>query len=321
MLNDNTTLWLSLTSGFTKGWSGFVWMLKILVPISLLTSLLAWSGWLHRLDVVFEPLMGVIGLPPMAALPLIVGLLTGIYGGIAAMAPLPLTVDQMTLLAIFLLISHNLIQEGVIQSKSGLSALKATLFRLIAAITTVFIISRLIGPETTANALKAAPVIHQLPFFAMLKSWAIATLVLSGKIFVIIIALMIILEIMKNFNLIDRLVGVMAPVLKILGLGRQTGFMWLTAAIFGLSYSAAVIVTEAQEGHLSKDELEHLHISIGINHAMIEDIALFLMLGLGFFWLFVPRLTAAIIAVQLYIILKRLIAKPGLAKFLLGHKR
>ena len=296
-------------------------MLKILVPISLLTSLLAWSGWLHRLDVVFEPLMGVIGLPPMAALPLIVGLLTGIYGGIAAMAPLPLTVDQMTLLAIFLLISHNLIQEGVIQSKSGLSALKATLFRLIAAITTVFIISRLIGPETTANALKAAPVIHQLPFFAMLKSWAIATLVLSGKIFVIIIALMIILEIMKNFNLIDRLVGVMAPVLKILGLGRQTGFMWLTAAIFGLSYSAAVIVTEAQEGHLSKDELEHLHISIGINHAMIEDIALFLMLGLGFFWLFVPRLTAAIIAVQLYIILKRLIAKPGLAKFLLGHKR
>ncbi len=298
-----------------------MWMLKILVPISLLTSLLAWSGWLHRLDVVFEPLMGVIGLPPMAALPLIVGLLTGIYGGIAAMAPLPLTVDQMTLLAIFLLISHNLIQEGVIQSKSGLSALKATLFRLIAAITTVFIISRLIGPETTANALKAAPVIHQLPFFAMLKSWAIATLVLSGKIFVIIIALMIILEIMKNFNLIDRLVGVMAPVLKILGLGRQTGFMWLTAAIFGLSYSAAVIVTEAQEGHLSKDELEHLHISIGINHAMIEDIALFLMLGLGFFWLFVPRLTAAIIAVQLYIILKRLIAKPGLAKFLLGHKR
>jgi Fe2+ transport system protein B len=321
MQNTNNKLRPSLTSGLAKGWNGFVWMLKILVPISLLTSLLAWSGWINRLDFILEPVMGVIGLPPMATLPLIAGLLTGPYGAIAAMALLPLTVDQMTLIAIFMLISHNLIQEGVIQSKSGLPFLKATLFRLIASITTVMVASWFMDHETATSALMDAPVIIQAPFFSMLKTWTTATLVLSGKILVIIVSLMITLEIMKNYNLIDRIVRVMAPVLKVLGLGKQTGFLWLTAATFGLTFGAAVIVAEAKEGNLSKDELERLHLSIGINHSMIEDPVLFLSLGLGIFWLCVPRLAAAIIAVQLFIIFKRLISLPGFSKFSLWNNR
>jgi Fe2+ transport system protein B len=77
MRNTNHKLTISLTSGLTKGWQGFVWMLKILLPISFLTFLLAWSGWIHRLDFILKPVMEVIGLPPMAAIPLIAGLLTG----------------------------------------------------------------------------------------------------------------------------------------------------------------------------------------------------------------------------------------------------
>ena len=91
--------------------------------------------------------------------------------------------------------------------------------------------------------------------------------------------------------------------------------MWLTAATFGLTYGAAVIVEEAKEGNLSKDELERLHLSMGINHSMIEDPALFLSLGLSIFWMCVPRVAAAIIAVQLLIFFKRLISLPGFSKF------
>ena len=308
MQKTNKKLRASLTSGLAKGWSGFVWMLKILLPISLLTFLLSWFGWINRLDFILEPVMEVIGLPPMAAIPLIAGLLTGPYGAIAAMAPLPLTVDQMTLLAIFLLISHNLIQEGIIQSKSGLPFLKATLFRLIASITTVIVVSWFMGHETKTSALTDTPVIIQEQFFPMFKTWMVTALILSGKILVIIVTLMIILEIMKNYRLIDRIVHVMAPVLKVLGLRKESGFLWLPAATFGLTYGAAVIVEDAKEGNLSKDELERLQLSIGINHSMIEDPVLFLSLGLGIFWMCVPRLAAAIIAVQLFVIFKRLIS-------------
>ena len=296
-------------------------MLKILVPISFLTSLLTWSGWINRLDFIFEPVMGMIGLPPMAAIPLIAGLMTGIYGAIAAMAPLPLTVDQMTLLAIFLVISHNLIQEGVVQSKSGLSFTKATLFRLIASILTVMVVSRFMGHETANNAVTNIPDMMHMPFFSMLKTWALTNLVLCMKMLAIITTLMITLEIMKRYLLIDRILHVMAPVLKILGLGKQTGFLWFTAAIFGLTYGAAVIVEETKAGDFSKKELERLQISIGINHAMIEDPAVFLALGLSPVWLWVPRLAAAIIAVQLFITFKRFISLPTFSKLLLWNKR
>jgi hypothetical protein len=322
MLNMNHKFRYSLTSGVTKGWSGFLWMLKILVPISILTSLLAWSGWINRLDFLLEPFMGAIGLPSIAALPLIAGLLTGIYGAIAAMAPLPLTINQMTLVAIFLLISHNLIQEGVVQKKSGFPFYKAILFRLIASISMVGVSAWFLGMnhDTGTNAHTQVQAINQVPFLLMLKNWMVTILVLSGKMLIIILTLMIILEILKSYSVIDRLVRAISPVLKVFGLSKRTGFLWLTAAIFGLTYGAAVIVEEVKGGNLSKDELERLHISIGINHAMIEDAALFLTIGIGLFWLYIPRLAAAIVFVQFIIIIKQKLSLSFFSRSSLFHK-
>jgi len=48
--------------------------------------------------------MGLLNLPSIAALPLVVGMLSGIYTGIAAMIVLPFTNNQMTLIAVFLMI-------------------------------------------------------------------------------------------------------------------------------------------------------------------------------------------------------------------------
>jgi len=69
--------------------------------------------------------------------------------------------------------------------------------------------------------------------------------------------------------------------------------------MFGLAYGGAVIVEEAKRGNLTDEELERLQLSIGINHSMIEDPALFLPFGIGMFWLWVPRLVMAIVAVRL----------------------
>ena len=66
----------------------------------------------------------------------------------------------------------------------------------------------------------------------------------------------------------------------------------------------AVIVEEARKGALTREELERLHISIGINHSMVEDPALFLALGLSGFWLWVPKLVAGMVAVQVYRVTK-----------------
>ena len=90
-----------------------------------------------------------------------------------------------------------------------------------------------------------------------------------------------------------------SPFLKIMGLDKKLGFLWMTAIVFGLAYGGAVIVEETKDGSLSKEDLEMLHLSIGINHSMVEDPALFMSLGLSAFWLYVPRLIMAIVTVRL----------------------
>lgn len=281
-------------------------MLQIIIPISFLTSLLSYSGWMDRIDFFLQPVMSLLNLPSMAALPILVGMLTGIYGGIASMVMLPLTSEQMTLIAVFILISHNLVQEGIIQAKSGIHPLKATLFRLTASVIAVIIVTRFLKPDTLTVMSEGMSMEASQPLMVMLKNWFIASFYLCIKMFVIIIALMMLLGIMKSFNIIHHIVRVISPILKAMGLNQKVGILWITAAVFGIAYGAVVIVEEAKEGNFDRQELEKLHISIGINHSMVEDPALFLTLGLNAFWLWVPRLLTAVLAVHLFTLWHRI---------------
>ncbi len=286
-------------SGWVKGWDGFIWMMKIIVPVSLLTTLLDRSGWLGRIDPLLQPAMGFLNLPPEAALPLLIGMLANIYGGIAAMVVLPLTPGQMTLIAIFLLTAHNLIQEGVIQAKSGLHPLKATLFRIAAAAATVLCVAPFLDPGAASTGGAAGPAEAVRPWFDVLQAWAWTTLLLAVKILFIILGIMILMETLKRSGWIHPIVKICTPFLKLMGLNPKVGLLWMTAVIFGLAYGGAVIVEEARNGDLSRTDLEMLHLSIGINHSMVEDPILFMALGISAFWLYIPRLVMAIVTVRL----------------------
>ncbi len=299
-----------LSSGIRKGWSGFIWVLRILLPISLLTALLEWSGWINRMDILIQPLMSWLHLPAMAAVPLLVGCIAGIYGGIASMAMLPFSREQMTLMAIFMLIAHNLIQEGVIQGKSGFHPLKAVFFRLGMAIVTVMIVAPFLATGTVTSASVGLPA--SVPLLAMLRIWSISTAYLVIKLFLIIMGILILLEILKALSWIDPIVKWLAPMLRVFGLSEKVGILWLTGAFFGLVYGSAVIIEEAKEGHLSKDELQELHLSIGANHSIIEDPVFFLAMGLNAFWLWVPRLVMAALVVRLFSLWRRYV-NPGVA--------
>ncbi len=288
-----------LRNGLKRGWGAFLWMMKIIIPISFFTAVLAWSGWLNKIDFVIAPLTGLMGLPAMSALPIIIGGLTGIYGGIAAMAVLPFTLAEMTLLANFLLICHNLIQEGVIQAQSGLHPVKATLFRILAAFVTVYAMTFFIETNPAAATQAADLGTSQAAFHLMVADWGFSMLDLTVKIFFIIMAILTLLELAKTMGWILPIVKALSPFLRILGLSEKVGILWMTAVVFGLAYGGAVIVEEARQGHVSKEELEELQLSVGINHSMVEDPMLFMAFGISVFWLFVPRLITAMLATRL----------------------
>jgi len=288
----------ALLDGLKKGWRAFLWMMKIIVPVSLLTTLLQWSGLLTRLDFILQPVMSLMGLPSLAAFPLLIGMLTGIYGAIAAMIVLPFTPAQMTLMAIFLLMAHNLIQEGIIQAQSGIHPLKATLFRIVMAAVTVVIVAPMIQNGAASPAPAALSALPTPPFSEVMRDWGETTGYLMIKVFFIIMTLLSFLEILKAMGWITYIVRIFSPLLVLMGLDRKVGILWMTAIVFGLAYGGAVIVEEARSGHLTKEELEILQLSIGINHSMVEDPMLFVAVGLSAFWLYVPRLLMAIVSVR-----------------------
>ena len=107
------------------------------------------------------------------------------------------------------------------------------------------------------------------------------------------------LEIAKSMDWVMPVVKALSPFLRILGLSEKVGILWMTAVVFGLTYGGAVIVEEARQGHISREELEELQLSIGINHSMVEDPFLFMPFGISAFWLWVPRLIMAMAATRL----------------------
>ena len=289
----------ALLAGVKKGWGNFIWICKIIIPVSLLVALLQWSGWLYEADIILKPLMGWLNLPSEAALPIISGLLINLYATMAAITVVPFTAGQMTLIAIFTLIAHNLIIEGIIQHRSGINIATITLVRISAAILTVLFVSQFVG-DTSESVAGLAEITKDSPIAEVLKEWALDTLLLLAKVFGIIMFIIIVLECLTALGWSEYLFNISRPLMRLLGLSRRTAALWVTAVVFGLMYGGAVIQDRVKQGDLTKTELEHLHISIGINHSMVEDPALFMALGLNGFWLWVPKLVMAAVVVHIF---------------------
>ncbi|MDJ0883773.1 MAG: iron transporter [Desulfobacterales bacterium] len=298
MANASRTMGI-IKAGLQKGMRGSLWILKILVPVSLATFLIDTSGLLARCEPLVTPVMALLDLPATAALPLLAGLLTGIYGAIAAMSVLDFSLTESILMAVFLLISHALPQESLVQARSGMPFGRATVFRLAASFLTTLALAQLLPTDDPTRVVVASAAQSPAAWADLLAAWFGDTVRLSLKILVIITAMMTLLAWLQAIDFIPVLARILSPFLRLLGLSRSVGFLWLTAAIFGLSYGAAVIVEETRNGDFEAADIRRLHLSIGINHAMLEDPLLFLAMGIPAIWLWAPRLAAAIAAVYL----------------------
>ena len=120
----------------------------------------------------------------------------------------------------------------------------------------------------------------------------------------------IVLEALGRFGWDVYLYRAFRPFMRVLGLSDGSAMLWVTAVVFGLTYGGAVIMEKIREGAMTRSETERLHISIGINHSMVEDTAIFMSMGLSAFWLVVPKLLVSIIAVQIYRLIEYFRKKP-----------
>jgi hypothetical protein len=111
------------------------WMLaRVMVPAYGAALVLDRLGVIRALARVAGPAMSPLGLPGSAAVPLVVGYILNIYAAVGAMTALHLTGQQITVLALAILIGHNLIVEGAVLRKAGMSGTGFGALRVVAGL-------------------------------------------------------------------------------------------------------------------------------------------------------------------------------------------
>ena len=105
---------------------------------------------------------------------------------------------------------------------------------------------------------------------------------------------------LKRYGIINKIARPLAPLMRLCGLHPNSAFLWLVAQIVGLTYGAGIMAQEIEESGADREELHRINLHICVNHSLIEDTAIFCMLGVAWYFLIIPRLIFAILIVNTY---------------------
>ncbi len=111
----------------------------------------------------------------------------------------------------------------------------------------------------------------------------------------IVIPIMVMLELAKDMQILDRMANWMASPLKIFGFSPKAAFPLLVGIIFGIAYGAGVLIEEARSGRLNWKDLFLINVFLSICHAVVEDTALFMAVGADGLIILLGRFMAAVL--------------------------
>jgi hypothetical protein len=134
-----------LRLGVVAGLQTFWDLSKVMIPAYGVTLALERLGVIGSLANVARPLMEALGLPGDAAVPLVVGYVLNIYAAVGSMQALDLTAQQVTVLAIAILIGHNLVVEGAVLHKAGMNGFAFGALRIVAGLAAAVVANLLMG--------------------------------------------------------------------------------------------------------------------------------------------------------------------------------
>lgn len=277
-----------------------LFLLKIILPISLAVRLLDYFGILEFLAQYLTPIFQYIGLSGNTAIVFLTSMFLPLYAPIAILTSMDISMREVTILSIMCLISHNLLVETSIQKSTGSSFIKMYSMRLAMSFLVALTLNAILPQNgwPSWNATSTSTAINSLT--ALLETWFYSSIKLSIMIVVIISLLMLLQRLLLEYNLLDKIAKPLIPIIKLFGLPASTAFSWIVGNTVGLSYGGAIMIEEVKEGRLSKRDSDLLNHHLAINHSMIEDNLLFIVLGVSASWIILTRLVFAFIVVWTY---------------------
>lgn len=287
-------VWGIFRGGVRPAVRSALWLLSIMVPISLGAALLRHYGLLGPLA---SPLAGafrLLGLSAEGALVFLTSVFVNIYSAIAVIGTLSLNLREVTILALMCLISHNLIVETSVVRRIGSNAVSMLVIRLGGSLVGAVVLNLLLPDSLVAmRPLGGGGAAAAGSLGEMLLSWIRDSLRLSGTIVAIVIGLTFLSRMLEHYNVVGRISRFFRPVLAVLGLPEKSAFLWVVANTLGLAYGAAVMFENVEEGKLDREKADLLNHHLVLSHSLLEDTLLFVAIGVGAFWITVPRLILA----------------------------
>lgn len=272
------------------------WLLKIMIPVSLLVAVMTFFGIIEWIAGYTSPLFNHLGLPGDAAIPFVSGALVGTYGGLAAMPALGLGMREATIVALMICVCHGLPMESTVVSKTGSSFWGMTILRIIMALLCAYVLN-LILPEIPGKFNLLSHSAENETFVQMFLSWGISILKMSIMVLIIIYALMFVQKVLEAYDGIRKISSFLGPLMRVFGLPENTAYMWLVANILGISYGSAVMIGLQKNGLMSRQQSNEANYHLVMNHSLFEDTIVFSTAGVSALVVITTRVGLALLVV------------------------
>ncbi|MFW6387796.1 MAG: nucleoside recognition domain-containing protein [bacterium] len=297
----------SVREGLRSGLRQALWLLRIIVPVSLVVFLLQELGALAWISGLLSPVFAGVGLSGVGAIAFVAGVLSNPYTVVAIIGTAALPAREIAILSVMSLIAHNFPVELAILRRTGSSVVRMFAVRITAAVLAGLSL-RLLLPEAQDSQVdvstsEAAEVLSSAGSGTELRTalaeWAGSTVQLAAVIVLILCTLMVTVQLLRRLGVIETLAKFLAPLMRVFGLPVQTSFLWLVCNLLGITYGSAVLLEEERSGRLTAADGDLLNHHVSISHSILEDTLVFVAVGAPLLWISVPRLILAALAVWL----------------------
>lgn len=287
----------AIRESIPKAFATTKWLLSIMIPVSFAVLLLNYTGVLAVISGYLSPVFELMGLPGESAFVLLTSIFTNIYTAIAVITSLELEGRVVTILAAMCLVSHGFIVETAVLKKTGSSAIRMLLVRLLGS----FAIGVFLNWALPTDLIHAQThvLVQNESFKVMFMDWAWSSILLSVKVIVLITLLMILQRILEVFGVIKLMSKILAPLQVVMGLPESTSFSWIVANTLGLAYGSAIMIEQVEKGQMAKSDADLLNHHVAVSHSQLEDPLLFAAIGAPLGWLIIPRFLLGVLVVWL----------------------
>lgn len=272
-----------------------LWILRLMLPISLLVQLLSHYGIIAWLAQYLDPMFQYIGLPGYTAIAFLTGAFVTTYAGLGVMLSMAITLRQATILAIMICICHAVVLESAILRKTGSSFWRMCVLRFATAFASGYCLNLVLPSMDVPFASVSIDAAESLS--ALLIDWSFGAVRMSLMVFGIILALMVIQRLMERFALIEKIAKHLSPLMDFFGLPRRTAYMWVVGNVLGISYGSAVMMDMEENGLITRSEANDVNYHLIMNHSMLEDTLVFATMGISAWVILTTRILFALIMV------------------------